>query len=598
MVKIIAFLLSAATAFGATFHVSQAGSGTLSGTTEENAWPITAFNTSTNWSTAGTAGKISPGDTVMLYGALSGGWTNWGSGRSDAKVRVEFAPGSTFSGSYRFYGRDHIDLVNMRLPDDMEVGGFIIYFGRNSGDMTTNCTVSGLYSLRKTGGAIVSMQYSVGATLTNCSILDFEGEAITGDAATYSPTVINCDLITTTNGVTTTTDLIKLGWATSALIQGNRLILQTDKAGGDPHNDCLQAWHNYSDMSQTPESWTVRNNWFEIRDCSGGAFYNWGMIQWATGNWLIEGNVFYTHDTSSGAGNGFNISRYATNDLAVTFRNNTFFSSGSLNNMITSSGDVSQTGVTNAAGKSIELYNNIFVNASSTSGQPILEAMSQNGGTLTMSNNLFYGWAAAIGYLPFDSSSVYASLPFNESLGLGGRRLTELEISGLMVDITNADFSLKENSVAIGNAFQIATPSVIHSPLMRDSFPNPQTGLPATLDIGAFDYQSMTTSAPAITTHPQSASRTVGESVSFSATAAGNPTPTYQWRKDGSNISGATGATYTISSVQLTDAGSYDCVASNSEGSATSAAATLAVVTAQGGGSKIKIKGTVKGRFK
>jgi hypothetical protein len=83
--------------------------------------------------------------------------------------------------------------------------------------------------------------------------------------------------------------------------------------------------------------------------------------------------------------------------------------------------------------------------------------------------------------------------------------------------------------------------------------------------------------APTIISDPSSATRTVGQSVTFSVTASGNPAPTYQWRKAGVPISGATSSSYTIPSVQESDAADYDCVVTNSEGSDTSAVATLTV---------------------
>lgn len=83
--------------------------------------------------------------------------------------------------------------------------------------------------------------------------------------------------------------------------------------------------------------------------------------------------------------------------------------------------------------------------------------------------------------------------------------------------------------------------------------------------------------APTITTQPTSVSVTAGGSASFTVAASGNPTPTYQWQKDGVNIVGATGTTYSIASVAAGDAGNYAAVATNSAGSATSTAATLTV---------------------
>lgn len=85
------------------------------------------------------------------------------------------------------------------------------------------------------------------------------------------------------------------------------------------------------------------------------------------------------------------------------------------------------------------------------------------------------------------------------------------------------------------------------------------------------------TSAPTFSTHPTSQTVTAGASVSFTAAASGSPTPTYQWNFNGGAISGATSASYTISSVQSGNAGNYSVTASNSAGNAASNTATLTV---------------------
>lgn len=80
-----------------------------------------------------------------------------------------------------------------------------------------------------------------------------------------------------------------------------------------------------------------------------------------------------------------------------------------------------------------------------------------------------------------------------------------------------------------------------------------------------------------ITTHPQSATRCLGESVSFTVAATGSPTLTYQWRKNDVNIGGATSPTYSIAAVVAGDAANYTCVVTNPCGSVTSNAATLTI---------------------
>jgi len=86
-----------------------------------------------------------------------------------------------------------------------------------------------------------------------------------------------------------------------------------------------------------------------------------------------------------------------------------------------------------------------------------------------------------------------------------------------------------------------------------------------------------TVSAPTITAQPASQTIAVGSAASFSVTASSTETPTYQWYKDSSAISGATASTYTISSVATSDAGSYYVTVSNSGGTTTSSTATLTV---------------------
>ncbi|NLV41550.1 MAG: hypothetical protein GXY15_10040 [Candidatus Hydrogenedentes bacterium] len=87
----------------------------------------------------------------------------------------------------------------------------------------------------------------------------------------------------------------------------------------------------------------------------------------------------------------------------------------------------------------------------------------------------------------------------------------------------------------------------------------------------------------AITTQPVGGSRFVSESFTFSVEATPPPlgSPTYQWYKDGTLISGATNSTYTRSPLVGADSGSYTCVVGNTvnpgQGTVTSNAAVLTV---------------------
>lgn len=82
--------------------------------------------------------------------------------------------------------------------------------------------------------------------------------------------------------------------------------------------------------------------------------------------------------------------------------------------------------------------------------------------------------------------------------------------------------------------------------------------------------------APSISVNPVSQDKCVGSSVTFSVTASGT-SPTYQWRKNGTNIGGATSSSYTIASVVVGSAGNYDVVVSVANCS--SVTSTVAVLT-------------------
>jgi hypothetical protein len=85
--------------------------------------------------------------------------------------------------------------------------------------------------------------------------------------------------------------------------------------------------------------------------------------------------------------------------------------------------------------------------------------------------------------------------------------------------------------------------------------------------------------APAITTQPANVTVLQGGTATFSVVAASVTPLTYQWRKDGVPLVGATNATLTIANVIAAHAGLYSVVISNASGSATSVVATLVLGT-------------------
>lgn len=120
------------------------------------------------------------------------------------------------------------------------------------------------------------------------------------------------------------------------------------------------------------------------------------------------------------------------------------------------------------------------------------------------------------------------------------------------------------------------------------------TAGPVTVTVTNPDGQSVTSSSvltviscgPSITRQPSSVSTLAGRAASFSVTASGSGPLTFQWRKNGVNLSnggnivGATTPALTINSVTSSDAGSYDVVVNGvCSPAVTSNAATLTLLT-------------------
>src|SRR5216684_7657236 len=92
--------------------------------------------------------------------------------------------------------------------------------------------------------------------------------------------------------------------------------------------------------------------------------------------------------------------------------------------------------------------------------------------------------------------------------------------------------------------------------------------------------------APYINTQPTNQTVAAGQTATFSVIAAGTAPLTYQWQKNGTDITGATSASYTTPVTATSDSGEMFRVnVSNSAGGVTSNAATLTVNASSSGGS-------------
>jgi hypothetical protein len=89
------------------------------------------------------------------------------------------------------------------------------------------------------------------------------------------------------------------------------------------------------------------------------------------------------------------------------------------------------------------------------------------------------------------------------------------------------------------------------------------------------DLQSL----PVIVRQPQDRVGAFGGSVVFSVLARGTPPLSYQWRKGGVDIAGASKAALTLTNLQTSDISTYSVVIANVFGTATSSGASLSLLT-------------------
>ena len=95
---------------------------------------------------------------------------------------------------------------------------------------------------------------------------------------------------------------------------------------------------------------------------------------------------------------------------------------------------------------------------------------------------------------------------------------------------------------------------------------------------GGGDSSAVPTVAPLITSQPANATVTEGNTAQFSVAATGTAPLTYQWRRNGAAIAGATSSVYATPALTIADnATQYSVVVTNSAGAVSSASALLTV---------------------
>ncbi|MEI6078634.1 MAG: FG-GAP-like repeat-containing protein, partial [Verrucomicrobiota bacterium] len=234
--------------------------------------------------------------------------------------------------------------------------------------------------------------------------------------------------------------------------------------------------------------------------------------------------------------------------------------------------DYTLTVVTNSGGGGFILATNLSVG-----GNPnCVVALDVNGdGRLDLisasyQNNALIVWMNATPFLPFAPPGITAQ-PISITNLAGTTATFSVEASGGALayqwQFNGTNLAVATNSLLILPNLapsQAGSYSVLVSNALGST-----NSLAATLTVLAYP--------PTITAQPTNQAVLVGGTAPFSVSASGTGPLSYQWAFNGLNIDGATSATLTLGNVQLTNAGNYSVVVTNTSGSILSSNALLTV---------------------
>ena len=218
----------------------------------------------------------------------------------------------------------------------------------------------------------------------------------------------------------------------------------------------------------------------------------------------------------------------------------------------------------------------------------LLSATSSSPGVIAFDG--YTNWATY-----YDSAASYTvsgtagsiSIPVSRTGGSVGALTGTYSFSGGTA-ISGTDFSANGGTISWANGD--TTDKMITVPIVNNAIETGtvttwltlttgslSSGYPAYAELNIIYHPALF--SPTIAIQPQNQTTTIGHAVNLGVLAAGSGL-TYQWYNDGTIITGATNATYTIASAQTANAGNYTVVVTNSAGTnLTSNAATLTVNT-------------------
>lgn len=186
------------------------------------------------------------------------------------------------------------------------------------------------------------------------------------------------------------------------------------------------------------------------------------------------------------------------------------------------------------------------------------------------------------------AASSNAVLTVNAPATISTQPLSRTNVAGTLATFsvgasgTAIQYQWRKNGTALSNGGSITGAS---SPTL--SIANVGTSDAASYSVDVSNVVNVVSSSnailtvvvsPSISSDPTSQTVVAGNPVTFSASATGTDPLSYQWRRNGIDVGGATDTAITIANAQQANAGSYVLVATNFGGAATSSPAVLTVL--------------------
>jgi hypothetical protein len=226
-------------------------------------------------------------------------------------------------------------------------------------------------------------------------------------------------------------------------------------------------------------------------------------------------------------------------------------------------------------------FNNSPINSATNSTYVITTPTTANQGNYNVAiTNTCGNITSSTVTLTVNTPATIATQPIGQTVCVGTNVILSTSVNN---DATTPSYQWSFNGINIGVQ---QNPTATSATFIINNAQTSSTGQYSCTIRSACQPNGITTNAvqitvnpaTAITTQPQSATVCEGSPASMSVVAVGGNL-TYQWRRNTVNIFSATSSTYSIPSVQATDAGSYDVIVGGSCAplSVVSSAATLVI---------------------